>query len=96
MIDTAVASRRARRLVPTVSVRRRPAGLPPRPGLPGGGWFLSPPLQDAPGDPRDVGVRRRPVRLRGVRHDPLLPALRVAQEGLVHVRPEGLPHQTPL
>lgn len=82
--------------VSTVSVRRRSAGLPPRPGLLSGGKLLSNPPQHAPADPGDLRVCRRTVRLRGVRYDPLLPSLRVAKEGLLYVRPEGLPRQTPL
>lgn len=83
-------------LFSTVSVRRLPARLPSRPGLHCGGGVLPHPPQHAPRDPGDLGVRGRAVRIRGVRHDPLLPSLRLAEEGHLSVRPEGLPRQTPL
>lgn len=79
-----------------VSVWRLPPGLPARLGLPRGRDFLRAPPPHTAGDPGDERVCWRTVRLRGVRHDPLLPALRLPEERVVHVQPEGLSRQTPL
>ncbi|XP_051485229.1 fatty acid 2-hydroxylase isoform X2 [Apus apus] len=80
----------------TVSLRQLPPGLPARAGLAGDRLLLRPLAAGAAGGAGALGVRRGALRLRRLRHDPLLPALRLSQERHLPVRPEGLSRQAPL
>lgn len=81
---------------PIVSLRWFTVGLPTWPGIYSGGLFLHYTAQHAAGHHQHLRFRWRAVWLRDLRYDPLLPALRFPQKGLIYVQPEGLPCQTPL